>query len=129
VNLNIVSGKFFPKKYKMEGLVEYGHIRFGGVVLEQGGDIDTSHLFKKCNLADFIDNRGYFDLVKFLGYHHQSFPFIYKLACCLSLMRVNEVGCERSFSIAGYVLNPRHTSLKVGQYEALAMVKQNIQKI
>ena len=124
----VKSGKFFPKKYKKEGLLEYGDIRFG-VVLERGEDIDTSHPFKKCNLADFINDRGYFDLVKFIGYNRQSFPFIYKLACCLASMRVNEVGCERFFSIAGYVSNPRRTSLKVRHYEALAMLKQNIQKI
>jgi hypothetical protein len=75
-------------------MVEYGDIQFG-VVLEQGDDIDASHPFKKCNLADFIDNRGYFDLVKFIGSNRQSFPFIYKLACCLASMRVNKVGCER----------------------------------
>jgi hAT family C-terminal dimerisation region len=121
-------GKFFPKKYKKEGLLELGDIRFG-VVLERGEDIEASHPFKKCNLADFIDGRGYFDLVKFIGFNRQSFPFIYRLACCLASMRVNEVGCERFFSIAGYVSNPRRTSLKVRHYEALAMLKLNIQKI
>jgi hypothetical protein len=119
-----------PKKYKKEGLLELGNIPFG-VVLERGEDIEASHPFKKCNLADFIDGKGYFDLVKFIGFNPQSFPFIYRLACCLASMRVNEVGCERFVSIAGYVSNPRHTSLKVRHYtrEALAMLKLNIQKI
>jgi hypothetical protein len=121
-------GRYFPRKYKKEGLVELGDIRFG-IVEEPGEDIEASHPFKKCNLADFIDNKGYFDLVKFIGYNRQSFPFIYKLACCQASMRVNEVGCERFFSIAGYVSSPRRTSLKVRHYEALAMLKHNIQKI
>jgi hypothetical protein len=109
-------GRYFPKKYKKEGLVEIGDIRFG-IVEEQGEDIDATHPFKKCNLADFINNKGYFDQVKFIGYTIDSFPFIYKLiACCLASMRVNEVGCERLSSIAGYVSNPRHTSLKVCHY-------------
>jgi hypothetical protein len=50
-------GKFFPKKYKKEGLLELGGIQFG-VVLERGEDIEASHPFKKCSLADFIDGRG-----------------------------------------------------------------------
>jgi hypothetical protein len=54
-------------------MVEYGNIRFG-VVLEQGDDIDASHLLKKCNLADYIDDRGYFDLVKFIGLSHLCQP-------------------------------------------------------
>jgi hypothetical protein len=108
--------------------VKLGDIRFG-IVEERGEDIDASYPFKKCNLADFIDNKGYFDLMKFLGHNSQSFPFIYKLACCVASMRKNKVGCKRFFSIAGYVLNPRRTSLKVQHYEALALLKHNIQKI
>jgi hypothetical protein len=61
-------GRYFPKKYKKEGLVEIGDIRFG-IVEERGEDtIDATDPFKKCNLADFIDNKGYFDQVKFIGY-------------------------------------------------------------
>jgi hypothetical protein len=44
-------------------------------------------------------------------------------------MRMNEVGCERLFSIAGYVSNPRQTQLKVKHYKAMAMLKQNMQQI
>jgi hypothetical protein len=121
-------GRYFPKKYKKEGLVEICDIRFG-IVEKPGEDIDATHPFKKSNLADFIDNKGYFDQVKFIGYNRDSFPFRYKLACCLASTRVNEVGCERFFSIAGYASNPRRTSLKVRHYEALAMLKHNIQKI
>jgi hypothetical protein len=76
---------------KKEGLVKIGEIRFG-VVQERGEDLDASHPFKKCNLADFIDKTGYFDLVKFVGFNHQAFPFIYKLACCLAALRTNKVG-------------------------------------
>jgi hypothetical protein len=93
-------GRYFPKKYRKEGLVEIGDIRFG-IIEERGKDIDATHPFKKCNLVDFIDDKGYFDQVKFMGYNRDSFPFIYSLACCLASMRVNEAGCERFFSIAG----------------------------
>jgi hypothetical protein len=124
----VKTSRHFPKKLKKEGLVEIGEIRFG-VVKERGEDLDASHPFRKCNLADFIDKTGYFDLVKFVGFNHQLFPFIYKLACCLAALRTNEVGCERFFSIAGYVSNPRRTSLKVKHYEALAMLKLNMRNI
>ena len=39
------------------------------------------------------------------------------------------MGCERFFSVAGYVSNPRRTSLKVRNYEAIAMLKRNMQHI
>jgi hypothetical protein len=42
---------------------------------------------------------------------------------------MSNFGCERFFSIAGYVLNPRRTSLKVRHYKALAMLKLNIQQM
>jgi hypothetical protein len=103
-------------------------IRFG-VVEEKGEDLQVTHPFKTCNLADFIDRNGYFDLVKFIGFNKQKFPFIYKLACCLAGMRMNEVACEWFFSIAGYVSNPRRTRLKVQHYKAIAMLKRNMQQI
>ena len=124
----VKAARKFPKKFKEEGLVQIGDIRFG-IVEERGEDLDANHPFKKCNLADFIDSMGYFNLVKFVGMNRQSFPFIYKLACCLASMRMNEVGCERFFSIAGYVSNPRRTCLKVRHYEALAMLKMNMRRI
>ena len=68
-------------------------------------------------------------MVKFIGFNRVAFPFIYKLACCLAAVRMNEVGCERFFSIAGYVSNPRRTRLKIRHYEAMAMLKRNMQQI
>jgi hypothetical protein len=101
----VKTSRHFPKKLKKEGLVKIGEIRFG-VFEERGEDLDASLPFRKCNLADFINETGYFDLVKFVGFNHKSFPFIYKRACCLAALRTNKVGCERFFSIAGYVSNP-----------------------
>jgi hypothetical protein len=118
----------FPKRYRDEGLLEIGQIKFG-IVEEPGDDIDANPPFNKCNLADFIDKTGYFNLVKFLGFNRHVFPFLYKLSCCLAAMRMNEVGCERFFSIAGYVSNPRRTRLKVRHYEAMAMLKRNMQQV
>ena len=121
-------GCTFPKSYKKEGMLSIGQIH-PGIVEERGEDLEASHPFKKCNLADFIDKTGYFDLVKFLALNQKSFPYLYKLGCCLAALRTNEVGCERFFSIAGYVSNPRRTSLKVHHYECIAMLKRNVQQI
>jgi hypothetical protein len=121
-------GRNFPKSYKNEGLLVIGQIRLG-IVEERGEDLEASQPFKRCNLADFIDKTGYFDLVKFLAFNEKSFPYIYKLGCCLAALRTNEVGCERFFSIAGYVSNPRRTRLKVHHYESIAMLKRNMQQI
>jgi hypothetical protein len=117
----------YPKKYKKEGLMEMGEIQIG-IPEEPGEDLEASAPFKRCNLADYI-HCGYFDLVAFLGYNQESFPYLYKLACCLAALRTNEVGCERFFSIAGYVSNPRRTRLNVHHYETIAMLKRNLQKI
>jgi hypothetical protein len=37
--------------------------------------IDANHPFKTWDLADFIDNKGYFNLVQFIGYNQTFFPF------------------------------------------------------
>jgi hypothetical protein len=42
---------------------------------------------------------------------------------------MNKVGCERFFSIAGYVSNPKRTRLKVQHYEAIAILKRNMQQL
>ena len=117
----------YPKKLK-PGTISLGSIELGPVE-ERGDDLNASPPFVTCNLADFIDSTGYFDLVEFLGTNRKSFPYLYKLACCLASLRTNEVGCERFFSTAGYVSNPRRTRLNVGNYEAIAMLKHNIHHV
>jgi hypothetical protein len=98
-------------------------------VLERGEDIKASPPFITCNLADYISDEGHFDLVTFLQLQEKVFPTLYKLAVCLAAIRTNEVGCERFFSIAGYVSCPRRTSLKVRNYECLASLKANIRNV
>jgi hAT family C-terminal dimerisation region len=120
-------GSKYPT-FKREGLLSIGSIEMG-VVEERGEDVVANHPFVTCNLADFIDDTGYFNLNRFLGVNKQSFPYLNKLAGCLASLRTNEVGCERFFSVAGYVSNPRRTSLKVRNYEAIAMLKRNMQHI
>lgn len=117
-----------PNKFRNEGLITVGDIQLG-VVEERGADIQATSPFKQCNLADFIDSKGYFDLVKFVGFNEKSFPYIYKLVCCLAALRTNEVGCERFFSLAGYVSNPRRTRLHGHHYESIAMLKRNMNQV
>ena len=124
------SSWFFPKKYKQdEFLLTIGDIR-SGTVEEKGDDMKASDgsQFKTCNLADYLEH-GYFDLISFISFNQAAFPYIYKLTCCLSSLRTCEVGCERFFSIAGYVSNPRRTKLNVHNYERIAMLKRNMQQI
>jgi hAT family C-terminal dimerisation region len=123
--------RHFPRKLKKDSnYLSVGSIVFGAVE-ERGDDLETEggSKFKRCNIADFIRSNGYFDLIAFLGFNKEAFPFLYKLACCLASLRTNEVGCERFFSIAGYVSNPRRTKLNVKHYEMLAMLKRNMQQV
>ena len=89
--------KHRPKTYKGETL------RFGtatnwiemGKVATRGDDIRASPPFVTCNLADFIDDVGSFDLVKFFEFEKDCFPTLYKLAVCLGSVRTNEVGSHQ----------------------------------
>ena len=118
----------YPRKYKKEGLITIGTIQLG-MVEQPGDDLDANYPFVKCNLAEFIDENAYFDLIKFLDRNKKTFPYLYKLGCCLASLKTNEVGCERFFSQAGYVSNPRRTRLNVKNYGAMAMLKRNMQHV
>ena len=125
---NLVKQKRNAPKSYVGGALQLGSIKMGKVLV-RGDDIKASHPFITCNLADFIDDNGHFDLVSFLQLERECFPTLYKLSVCLSSIRTNEVGCERFFSMAGYVSCPRRTRLKVGNYECLATLKSNIQRV
>jgi hAT family C-terminal dimerisation region len=119
--------KHVPRSYVGQTL-RLGAIKMGKVC-ERGLDIKASFPFIDCNLADFICDKGHFDLVSFLQLQRDAYPTLYKMAVCLSSIRTNEVGCERFFSTAGYVSCPRRTSLKVRNYECLATLKVNMQHV
>ena len=95
----------------------------------KGDDIKATPPFKYCNLVEFIDDKGHFDILAFFHYQQDAFPTLYKLAVCLASIRTNEVGCERFFSTAGYVSCPRRTRLNVRNYECLAMLKSNMKQV
>jgi hypothetical protein len=100
-----------------------------GKVAEKGDDIKATPPFVQCNLAEFLDGDGHFDLVGFYRKQQKVFPYLYKLATCLASVRTNEVGCERFFSTAGYVSSEKRTQLHVRNYESLAMLLRNMNKV
>ena len=91
--------RYVPRTYVGETL-KLGSIEMGKCGT-RGDDIEASHPFKNCNLADFMDDDGRFNLVSFLELQKECFPTLFKLAVCLASIRMNEVGCERFFSTAG----------------------------
>ena len=121
--------RHFPKSYKPGSERKLGDWIKIGTVEEKGDDIRASRPFIQCNLADFMSEGGHFNLVHFFSLQKDSYPYIYKLVVCMASIRTNEVGCERFFSSAGYVSDPRRTSLKVRNYEAIAMLKRNMQNV
>ena len=96
---------------------------------ERGPDIKASRPFVNCNLSDFISSKRHFELVEFFTLQQVFFPHLYKLVVCLSSLRTNEVGCEQFFSQAGFVPDPRRTSLAVRNYESISMLKRNMQHV
>lgn len=119
--------KHCPRSYHGTPL-RLGSIYMGKVAV-RGSDIKASFPFVDCNLADFICDKGHFDLVSFLQLQRDAYPTLYKMAVCMSSIRTNEVGCERFFSTAGFVSCPRRTCLKVRNYECLATLKINMQHV
>ncbi|EJK45006.1 hypothetical protein THAOC_36408, partial [Thalassiosira oceanica] len=85
----------------------------------------------KKNLADYLDELGRMDLVSFYSdfSHSHIFPTLWILVQCYASIRVVEVGCERSFSLSGYISSPLRTNLGVRTYERLAMLANMVQNI
>ena len=95
-----------------------------GPVLSRGKDLPSGK-----NFADYIDCRGRIDLVHFFGDHIRYVPTMWMVVQCEAARRVVEVGCERFFSLSGYVSAPRRMRLGVRTYERLAMMASILQKV
>ena len=95
-----------------------------GPVLKKGRNLPSGR-----NLADYIDNRGRIDLVKFFEDHKKIFPTLWIVVQRESSRRVVEVGCERFFSISGYVSSARRTRLGVRTYERIALLAIILKKV
>jgi len=88
-----------------------------GPVLQPGKDLPSGK-----NLATYISAKGYFSLVDFFMDHKKVFPSLWIIVQCESARSAVEVGCERFFSVSGYVSAPRRTRLGVRTYERLALM-------
>jgi hypothetical protein len=81
------------------------------------------------NLADYINERGQMQLLKFFADHKKSFPTLWVLVQKEASRRVVEVGCKRFFGLSGYVSSPRRTRLGVRNYERLAMLSSIVHNV
>ena len=69
------------------------------------------------------------ELVRFFGDHKKKFTSLWILAQCEAARTRQEVGCERFFSLSGYVSSARRTQLNVRTYERLAMLAAILLKV
>lgn len=99
-------------------------ISIGCNVTVRGKDLPS-----KKNLADYIDFNGRFDVLSFFLDHKRIFPTLFIIAQREASRKVAEVGCERFFSLSGYVSAPRRTRLGVRTYEQLAMLASNLNNV
>ena len=95
-----------------------------GPVTKKGKDLETTR-----NLADYICQRGQMKLVHFFKDHKKRWPTLWIVVQCEASRRLTEVGCERFFSLSGYISAPRRTRLNVRTYERLAMLATIIQNV
>ena len=95
------------------------------------GDIESKgeDLPSKVNITDYMNKKGRFNILRFFGDHKKLFPTIYIIAQCMASRRVVEVGCERFFSLTGYISAPRRTRLGVRTYERLAILSSNLKRV
>ena len=95
------------------------------------GNVDSSgeDLPSKFNLAHYVNKKGRFNILRFFEDHKQQFPTLFIIAQCMASRRVVEVGCERFFSLSGYISAPRRTMLGVRTYERLATLSSNIKRV
>ena len=81
------------------------------------------------NLADYIDTRGWFQILRFFLDHKKLFPNLWILAQKEASRRVVEVGCEQFFGLSGYISSARRSQLGVRHYERLSMLASIMQKV
>src|SRR5210317_1890960 len=95
-----------------------------GPVVDRGENLPSGR-----NLAEYFDHRGYMRLIDLFRAHKKAMPTLWIIIQCRASARCAEVGCERFFSLSGYVSAPRRTRLKVKTYERLAMLASIIPKM
>ena len=124
---------FRPTLDRSKSSVLYGDNESGkrweilvGPVVERGANLPSGR-----NLADYIDSHsgGRLNVTKFFADHCKTFPTIWILVQSEAAMRNVEVGCERFFSLTGYISAPRRTRIGVRTYERIAMLASMLPKV
>ena len=92
-----------------------------GPVLERGDDFyvcgDT-----RLNHADYIDKKGYFDILQFYEETKHLYPdLVYLCLGKLGHHSCQEADCETLFSMSGYKSDPRRLNAFIQTYKRLAI--------
>ena len=95
-----------------------------GPVLSKGKNLPSGK-----NLANYIDRRGRIDLIDLFQDHKGPFSTLWDVTQKNCTRNPVEIGCERFFSLAGYVSDPRRTRLGVRTYERLALLAGIMNKV
>jgi hypothetical protein len=124
--------KFLPEIDRTKADVLYGVDVNGkareivvGPVLSRGANLPSG-----LNLANYFDDKGsFFNVLDFFSDHRGKFPTLWTVVQCEAAMRNFEVGCERFFSLSGYISAPRRTRLGVRTYDCTALLASNLPKL
>ena len=95
-----------------------------GLVISRGSDLPSGK-----NQAKYTDFRGRFEGVWFYTYHCKIFPTIFILVLIEAALKNAKVGCERFFSLSGYVSAPCRTRLGVRTYERIELLAVILPKV
>jgi hypothetical protein len=98
-----------------------------GPVNKSGKDLPSTVV---SNHANFIDKKGYYDIVAFFVHHKEDFPSLYKVVVGQLAPHIStEVDCESLFSQAGHLSDPTRANTKIKTFERLVVAKHRMQRI
>jgi hypothetical protein len=96
-----------------------------GAVVKRGKNLPS-----KFNHANYVDDKGHYNLVQYLEDHRAIFPGIYEVGIGQLCPHITtEVDCESLFSEAGFVAEPRRASTNNRLYERLVITKHRLGRI
>ena len=96
-----------------------------GPVIERGEDLPGGR-----NLADYVDHKGHFEIVRYATDHQEKFPTLYKVIVGQISPHVStEVDVESLFSQSGFLADPRRSKCGNKYYERLVFTKHRLGRI
>jgi len=97
-----------------------------GPVKRKGKNLDN----KKRNHADYINEKGGYDIVRYLNDFSDRFPAISHIGIGQLCPHIStEVDCESLFSTAGFMSHPQRANTDIQTYERLVKGKHCLQRI